>query len=125
MTEPSREQSLRREREIQQTRERVEQGERPWQEHTGVLSVVAAVRDLRFPTTVEDVAQEAGDREVRISERTQLPLRRVLGKLKDDTQFVSVGDFQTAVQTHWEGIRNLEVPPEQWPPAPPQFRPER
>jgi hypothetical protein len=99
-----------------------ERGEEPWKESRGVTSVVDAVRDLEFPASRDEMSDRVGDREVWISGHTQIELRRVLGKLKDDVRFGSLGEFQTAVQRHWEGIRNLEVPPEQRPPAPRQDR---
>ena len=118
------EQSLQRERERQAALERIQRGEKPWEQSRGVVSVVDAVRDCRFPCGVQELADQAGDREVCITEADRIALRRVLGKLKDDTFFASIKDFQTVVQKHWEGIRNLTVPPEQWPPGPRQFRPD-
>jgi predicted GNAT family acetyltransferase len=109
------EQSEQRQHEREEARRRVQDGEEPWTEARGVLSVVEAVRDVAFPMDARELAYQVGDREPVVAEGHPIALRRILGKLKDDTHFESLKDFQTAVMRHWEGIRNLTVPPEQWP----------
>lgn len=101
-----------RERERQAADRRVSEGERPWENERGVLSVVDAVRDREFPMTLEEIVSEVGDREVYTSKDIHFPLAYVALKLKEK-EFTSLGDFQTAVQRHWEGIEQLEVPEEQ------------
>ena len=94
---------------------RGEQGEEPWsEEQPGIVAVVDAVRDQEFPTTLDRLAERVGERRVPTQKDVTLPMRDVLGKLKED-EFQSVRDFQRAVHRHWEGIRFLAVPDEQRP----------
>lgn len=91
---------------------RIVEGERPWDEEQGVLSVVDAVRDIQFPADRAAIKEQAGSREVHPSSRLTLPVADVLEKLPD-RRFESIRDFQTSLQKHWQGIRVLELPREQ------------
>lgn len=106
------EQSQQRQDEIEKARQRIEGGEKPWEEEPGVMSVVDAVRDLHFPKKIDEIREKVGDREVYTSGDIKMPLDKVLGKLKED-QFTSLQDFQTAVQKHWQGIEYEELPEDQ------------
>lgn len=105
-----REASLHRARDREAARERAEGGRPLWETQTGIQAAVAAVRDLQFPLSREDIVERAGAREVQVAKDALLPLAAILTKVKEDT-FLSPADFERAVQRHWEGVRFLLVPP--------------
>lgn len=104
--------SQQRERERQAARESIERGDEPWHHETGVVAATDAVRDVQFPMSNEDLAALVGDRYIQASDRLTLPLAEILAHIPE-TEFVSIRQFERAVQKHWAAIRFLEVPDEQ------------
>lgn len=103
-----------RERETERTeaKRRIAEGDPPWDHEVGVVAVVDAVRDQRFPTTSQHLAQDAGQRYIRASDRLTVPLSEILAHMPE-RDFETIKEFQRAVQKHWPGVRYLEVPEEQ------------
>jgi hypothetical protein len=102
----------------------IEQGQKPWQEHEGVMSVVTAVRDCEFPCSFERLREDVGDREVvttRNKTHTLGTVLDVLGSKVDPTkdplmkgeEVPSLRDFESIVQRHWEAVQFYDVPDEQ------------
>lgn len=100
------------ERERADAQRRVAQGEAPWQTHEGVMAAVAAVRDVKFPATADEIVKKAGERDITASARLVVPIAEILAHMPE-RRFESIADFQTALQKHWQAIRFLEVPEEQ------------
>jgi hypothetical protein len=120
------EQSEQRRMEREALMARVERGERPWQEHAGLMSVVTAVRDVEFPASFEQLRDEIGEREVITARDRVYPLEDVLDILEaklnpdkdpllEDGTVPSFRDFHEIVQRHWEAIRFENIPDEQKP----------
>ena len=116
-----------RQRERWNTMRAIEQGERPWQDHEGVMSVVAAVRDQEFPCSFETLRRDIGDREVVTTGHHKRSLDEVLDVIESkvdsrkdpllaDAKVPSLRDFESIVQHHWEAVRYNDVPEEQRPP---------
>jgi len=97
-----------------QDSQQVATGGKPWTDESGVQAVVDAVRDLAFPIDRGGIIAQAGEREVSASSHLDISLRELMEKVPED-DFETIDDFQTAVMRHWDGIRYLEVPPEQRP----------
>lgn len=105
------ERSHRRQEEREIARALIARGDAPWERETGILSLVDAVRDLEFPKRIDEIAAEAGERDVRPARDVKLPLAYVLPKLAE-REFHSIRSFEAAIQRHWQGIRALEHPDE-------------
>jgi hypothetical protein len=121
------ERSMARQREREEVARRIENGEVPWQEQEGVMSVIAAVRDLEFPRSFDGIRSDAGNREVITTRHKTHPLTEVLDVVEnhvkpgkdpvlEDGRIPSVQDFQEIVQHHWEAVRFHDVPEDERPP---------
>jgi hypothetical protein len=101
------ERSLGRRQDILDAQRRILAGERPWEQARGVAAVLAAVLDFRFPTTADELAGAVGWRKVDVGDGHRVSLRSILEALAPDQSFLSLADFQAAVERNWQRIRTL------------------
>ncbi len=120
------EQSQRRQREREEYERRVQDGEMPWRESSGIMSVLNAVRDREFPCSFDRLRMEIGDREVVTAKGRGHPVSEVLDvveprldpekdPLLEDWSVPSIKDFEGIMQRHWEAVQYDDVPDDQKP----------
>lgn len=120
------EKSEQRMREREEYERRIQNGEKPWRESAGVMSVMNAVRDCAFPCTFDQLRQDIGDREVITSKGNGHPVSELLDvvearldpekdPLLEDWSVPSIRDFQGIMERHWEAVRFEDVPDEHKP----------